>query len=399
MVKNLLREKLNQIIKPDIQFTDILPRHIGNGQWEIYFKDSSKGLIALSKMGSGIKTLLLVLLNLIVIPEIKGIDKKNLVFGFEELENNLHPSLQRRLFNYIHSYAQENKCYFFITTHSNIPIDLFISKDNAQIIHVENNGSYSTAKTVTNNLDGANILKDLDYKASDILLSNGVIWVEGPSDAIYIELLLDLYKQTVRDDVNKLSYTIQSLSTAIWKYAGFSGIKWEEIDTNIENRIISLASVNHNHLIILDNDGNYDDKKPSEHDSFSNGTGRNKSRLIDESMKFGKHDEAKLENNYGDAKDEKLFFWINDGTFETYLKFFIENKGKGFEKYFDTTAKRGYFEKKRDGKDHSISKVELAAEIAKFTLNNKLTLEDFGTPESALNNKIRRLFNTIKSWN
>ncbi len=35
-------------------------------------------------------------------------------------------------------------------------------------------------------LDKNSILSDIGFKASDILQANGVIWVEGPSDRIYI---------------------------------------------------------------------------------------------------------------------------------------------------------------------------------------------------------------------
>ena len=31
------------------------------------------------------------------------------------------------------------------------------------------------------------MLNDLDVRASDLLQSNGIIWVEGPSDRIYIK--------------------------------------------------------------------------------------------------------------------------------------------------------------------------------------------------------------------
>ena len=34
----------------------------------------------------------------LVIPNIKAYSGKRIVYGFEELENNLHPALQRRLF-------------------------------------------------------------------------------------------------------------------------------------------------------------------------------------------------------------------------------------------------------------------------------------------------------------
>ena len=189
--RQLLKE-LNSILNPDIKFTDIQIQQHDGGLWEIYFEDEINGLIALSKMGSGIKTILLVLLNMLVLPVIENKNKNTYAFAFEELENNLHPSLLRRLFSYIAKYSEENQSYFFITTHSSIVIDLFANNENAQIIHVTNNGKESICNTVSTFSDNKKIIKDLDVKASDLLQSNGIIWVEGPSDRIYINRWLSL---------------------------------------------------------------------------------------------------------------------------------------------------------------------------------------------------------------
>ena len=396
--KNLL-ENLNRITRPDIEFDAIVTRDNGNGFWEVYFKNKNNDLVGLSKMGSGLKTVLIVLINLIVIPETGNVSRDNIVFGFEELENNLHPSLQRRLFNYIPDYAKKYNSFFFITTHSSILIDFFGSDMNSQIIHIQNDGLSSTVKTIETHFDGKNVLKDLDYKPSDLLMSNGIIWVEGPSDVLYLELFIDLFNQRHENELKRLNYTIQPLATAIWKYAGFEDFNWDKINKSTQNQIISLEKLNYNHLLVIDNDGNYENLLPSQHQSFSNGNGKNKAMLILESMKNANRAENELKNNFGDTKDGKLFFWVNDGTIETYLKHFISNKGNDFKKYFDLKEERGYFEKKRKEEFSSFSKVQLAVEIGKFCLENNLTLDDFALEDSELFNKIKRLIETIKSWN
>jgi putative ATP-dependent endonuclease of OLD family len=397
LVRRDLLTRLNEIVKPDVSFVDIYTREDDSGNWEIHLEDSFNRLIALSNMGSGIRSIILVLLNLIIIP---GKHKGDYIFCFEELENNLHASWQRRLFNYISKYAEENNAIFFITTHSSVVIDLFTSNSTAQIVHVQNAGESSVVRTVTTPSEGKNILKDLEVKASDILLSNGVIWVEGPSDAIYIELLLDLYKDKMGfEDNGKLNYTIQILATAIWKYAGYKDFDWSIINESLENKIISLASINHNHLIVLDKDDNYEDKKPNEWKNFAHGTGQNKARLIHESMKHSNQDEADLDDNYGNAKDGSLYFWVNENTFETYLGYFINNNGKEeFEKYFGINN-AGFLEKLRSGENSSISKVELASNVANYAVNSGLTIDDFAPENSPLRIKLERLHNTIKSWN
>jgi AAA15 family ATPase/GTPase len=398
--KDFLQE-LNSVINPDIEFNDIMARHDEVGNYEIYLNDKNSGLIPISKMGSGIKTVLQVMVNLILLPvKIDKTQIQNCVFAFEELENNLHPSMLRRLFKYIEQYAISNNCHFFITTHSNLVIDLFSSNSNSQILHIIKEKETSVIHPYLLKDAGRQIIMDLGFKASDILLSNGIIWVKGPSDTIYIELLLELFAKS-KETSNKgvLNYSIQSLTTAVWKYAGFTDFDWSKVTDDVRNRIISLEKLNLNHLLVIDNDNNYEDKKPSKWEHFKNGNGQNKARLIHESLKFGNNDENLLINNYGEA-DDHLFFWVNDGTFETYLEHFIKTKGKEeFEKYFDTEHKRGFFEKKREGGNHTKSKVELAIEISKFCLENNCTIDDIAITGSSLRSKIEKLYNTIVYWN
>jgi predicted ATPase len=396
---------LNQIVQPDIYFKNIMVRdsdHTDKNKilGEIQFENEDGTWVYLSQMGSGIKTIILVLLNMVVIPEIE-IPKKpisNYVFGFEELENNLHPSIIRRLFNFISKYANEHGPTFFITTHSSIVIDMFVDKPFAQIVHVVKREDKTKVNLVTSNFDGRYILKDLEFRASDLLLSNGVVWVEGPSDCIYLELFLTLYLKLI-GNTKSLNYCIQSLSTSLWKYAGFADFDWEKIDEKLDNQLISLAKINHNNLIVIDRDDNYDDKKPSDWANFSKGTGKNKARLINELFKYNNYSEDLLESNFGDAKDGTLLFWINEMTIETYLEHFVSSGRGEFEKYFDISSDDKMFSKKKSGNNHSISKVELAAQIAAFSLENELSFSDFAPPQSSLADKIQRLYKTLKSWN
>ena len=49
------------------------------------------------------------LVNLILIPNLPENEERIFVFAFEELENNLHPALQRRVFDFICQYAESEK--------------------------------------------------------------------------------------------------------------------------------------------------------------------------------------------------------------------------------------------------------------------------------------------------
>lgn len=192
LVTHRMLSILNDIIQPDAKFSQIVTRQIdNNGRWEVFLKEQSKGLIPLSRSGHGLQTVILVLVHTLlkVFPDGK---LSRHIFAFEELENNLHPSLLRRLLEYIRMLATSWEGTFFITTHSHVAIDMFRMDDQAQIIHVTHDGDEARCRTLTTYLEHGSILDDLDVRASDILQANCVIWVEGPSDRILINRWIHL---------------------------------------------------------------------------------------------------------------------------------------------------------------------------------------------------------------
>ena len=138
IIEDDLLAELKLIFGRDGKFLDIGVQELdGKGDetenyWEVYIREEKKGWIPLSKSGSGLKTVILVLLNLLVVPKIEDKEKSRFTFAFEELENNLHPALLRRLFQYLEDYAVKEKATIFLTTHSSIALDFFGISDNAQ---------------------------------------------------------------------------------------------------------------------------------------------------------------------------------------------------------------------------------------------------------------------------
>ncbi len=247
LIRKKLLDALNKIFVPDSKFNEIIVQQIDNkGTWEVYFDEDDKGLIPLSKSGSGLKTVIQVLLNLIVVPENDKRKISEYIFIFEELENNLHPALLRRLFNYIENFARENKCLFFITTHSPVVIDKFGSCDIAQIIHVTHDGKTARTKTVDNFSDNQYLLDDIGAKASDLLQANGVVWLEGPSDRIYfnkwLEIISDGKLKEHRD----------------YECAFFGGtvLAHFEADKDIDGDAVNILKINRNAVLITDSDKN-----------------------------------------------------------------------------------------------------------------------------------------------
>jgi len=193
LVETSILDALNSIFAHDAVFTDIVCQQHEDDNWEIYLEEEFKGRIALSQSGSGLKTVMSVLACLILVPHLEKKTLSQYVFGFEELENNIHPALLRRLNDYIYNASIEDNFTYFLTTHSNVLIDQFSKQSDAQIIHVTHVASVSTCTTANTYIENNGILDDLDVRASDLLQANGVIWVEGPSDRIYLNKWISLW--------------------------------------------------------------------------------------------------------------------------------------------------------------------------------------------------------------
>ena len=193
LIRKTLLNALNEIYMPETEFTEIDVRRrkdLKIPMWEIKLREiGQKTAYYLTDNGSGLKTVILVLICLLI----EGRDNpENRVFAFEELENNLHPAVERRLYKFIYEHAKKTKCIVFLTTHSQTPLNMFFRENDVQIYHVVKNNGESTVSTVKDNTDKSNIIDDLDIRASDLLQSNGIIWVEGPTDKYYIKKWMDL---------------------------------------------------------------------------------------------------------------------------------------------------------------------------------------------------------------
>lgn len=194
LITEILLEKLNYVLGKEGGFSEITCQlNPDNHKWEVCLYEEEKGLISLSQSGSGLKTVILVLLNMYVIPEIENSNAGEYKFVFEELENNLHPSLLRRLLRLIEDYAVEYNCYFFLTTHSSVTLDTFIQSENAQVLHVEHDGQQAAVSSVMNFVHQKGVISDLGAKPADLLQANGIVWLEGPSDRVYFNRWVELY--------------------------------------------------------------------------------------------------------------------------------------------------------------------------------------------------------------
>ena len=244
LVKHDLLQNLNKIMGEDANFTEVVTQQIDSAEgtkWEIYLREEGKGRIPISESGSGLKTILMVLVFTILIPNVEHKKISQYIFLFEELENNLHPSLQRRLLKYIENLTEEG-ALFFLTTHSNVTLDAYQNSDITNIIHLQKEESQVNLINITNKIQKNSILNDLGIKASDLLQSNGIIWVEGPSDRVYINNWIKIHKKA------------NIIEGKDYQCVFYGGRLLSNLSLEDENELVNLMSVNRNAIIVLDSD-------------------------------------------------------------------------------------------------------------------------------------------------
>lgn len=242
LIEEKLLNELNDIFYPDGKFSSVRIQQIDieKNLWEVFLQEEEKQRIPLSQMGSGLKTIILVLLNLHIVPHIS--QGSSYVFAFEEIENNLHPALQRRLFEYVYDFSIRNKKIIYLTTHSHVAINCFCDKDQASVYHIKKANGRATVDRIETYIDKAEILADLDVKASDLLQSNGIIWVEGPSDRVYVKKWLDLFTD------NKF------VEGKDYQFLYYGGRLLAQYSVEDNDKLVSILTTNRNAAIILDSD-------------------------------------------------------------------------------------------------------------------------------------------------
>ena len=363
VIKQELLNALNFIFGNDGEFSEITVQVHDDGEsdgpkdhWEIYLNENKKGLIPLSKSGSGLKTILLVLLNLLVIPKIENRNKSDFIFAFEELENNLHPALLRRLFQYIEKYAIDEKAYIFLTTHSSTALDFFGMSKNAQIIHVVHDGESACTTVVSAHFDHLEVVSD------------GIVWVEGPSDRIYLNRWIDLYSEGCFQEGR--DYQCAFYGGSLLAQTQFKSPE------EAEDGLVNLILVNPNIIVVCDGDRNSKD---------SDIKGRVK-RIHTEVQKIpDAHiwitSAKEIENYIPGSVLEKALDLSGLRDPEQYENFFPRKKACS-ESYIESNLNR-----------RNVDKVDLAMSSVRY-MENDIMADRFDWKEH-----MKKIVARIKSWN
>lgn len=362
LVEKTILDDLNEIFEPDSKFFRILPQKNKDEKWEIYLEEENKGRVALSHTGSGLKTVLLVLVYIHLVPHIEKKKLDQYMFGFEELENNLHPSLQRRLLLYLKEKAINENCKIFLTTHSNIAIDLFSRDSDAQILHVTHNAKTASVRQVKTYIENKGVLDDLDVRASDLLQSNGVVWVEGPSDKIYFNRWIELWS----DGELKEGIDYQCVIYGGRLLAHLSADEPVEVSSRVQ-----ILNVNRNMIMLIDSD-----KK-----NIKDIINMTKKRICDEVDSLNGYcwitDGREIENYIPVASLNAAFPEVQFPTLKSFKK---------FDEYLNE-----HFSK--EGKKFSADKVAFARKIVEYIEKEHLI------QNKELCDRLEAVCTMIRSWN
>ncbi len=159
------------------------------------------------------------------------------VVCIEEPEIHIHPELQRKFLRFI---ADKTKNRYFITTHSNVFLDFL---PDVAIYHVTHDGTKSTVTRVDATPRAREVLSDLGYKASDLLQANCVIWVEGPSDRVYLNKWLSLIAPDLTEGIH---YAITFYGGKV--LAHFAG------EDDPADDLVEVLRINQHAIFVVDRD-------------------------------------------------------------------------------------------------------------------------------------------------
>ncbi len=223
-------------------------------------------------------------------------------------------------------------------------------------------GYFTTVKKIHS--DAYSILDNLGSKGSDLLQANGIIWVEGPSDVIYIKKWLEMYESE-----NKKSHFESGREYEFQMFGGtlldsLCLIKSGGNEEEEYKKLVSMFSFSRNAFVIMDSDAVFKDDG-----------------IIADKSKF-KNAKQFIKKQFESFKEKgrnNIELWYKEGNAEI----------RTIESYLDHESR------KMNNDNKSWTKKIAAQKITESWGDNK-KLDDF---PNNLKKEIKILYDTIAKWN
>lgn len=183
----------------------------------------------LEALGSGIHEVFMLAADVIL--------RNDNVVLIEEPEVHLHPILQRLLMDFL---ITQTSSQIFITTHSASIIDT----SGCNVFFVSNDGDTATVKPLITSQEKYNACRHLGFKPSDLMQTNCVIWIEGPSDRIYLNYWLNAVAPDLSEGIH-FSYSL---------YGGKILSRFSAQDEDAIPDFINMLHINRRCAVIMDSD-------------------------------------------------------------------------------------------------------------------------------------------------
>lgn len=236
--KNQIKQWLTDILSEEVRNIDILEK-------DLNFEFESGLSFSLEQLGTGVSQIVMLLSHLWINKDV------NLNVFLEEPEANLHPESVVKLVNIFEKELTNHR--FFITTHSPSLIDC-LNEKWAVFRTVKSTDGASSITLNDNVIKHYETLDSLGVKASQILQANIVIWVEGPSDRIYLKKWIDIFSGGDLEEGKDFSFLY---------FGGTNLTSFTALD-DIDHNLINILSTSRKAYLIADSDcssqTNRDDK-------------------------------------------------------------------------------------------------------------------------------------------